>query len=119
MDSRGNKGKRQSAKIPKRKKGPENSRIEVRSGRTFEKPKDTQKSTASINLKSDAQKITKKSIYEPIREQFKILLEYLNILDKKRSSDAITEIGQLLDFMDIMRRKCEVYLNFQLMKAGS
>jgi hypothetical protein len=119
MDTRGNQGKRQSAKIPKRKKGPENPRIEAGSSRTFEKPKDTQKSCVSRNLEKDAQKVAKKSIYEPIREQFKILLEYLNILDTKRSSDAVTEIGQLLDFMDIMRRKCEVYLNFQLMKAGS
>jgi predicted DNA-binding protein YlxM (UPF0122 family) len=60
----------------------------------------------------------KKSIYSPVKEQFKVLLEYVRILEMKKNVDHRNEIIFLIEFINTVRRQCEVYLNYELMKLG-
>lgn len=63
-------------------------------------------------------KVTKKKMYEPIKEEFMVLIEYMNILEAKINEDRREEIILLLEVLEFIKAKCEVYLNYHLMKAG-
>jgi hypothetical protein len=62
--------------------------------------------------------MSKKSIYEPVKDQFKVLLEYIKILEKKRVDDSTSEIYALMEFIDTVKRQCEIYLKYELIKLG-
>jgi len=57
------------------------------------------------------------SIYDPIREQFLILVEYMNILDQK-NKDTFEEICLLIDLLNNIHHQCSLYLNYELRKHG-
>lgn len=59
----------------------------------------------------------KKSIYEPLKEEFLVFVEYINILERKLQSETKQEISLVIEFLDTIKRKCDFYLNYQLMKA--
>lgn len=116
MDSRRNKTKRRSAKIPTRKRRGENTRIEVEKSGTFEKPDYTEASSISRNTQKNASKEIKK-LFEPVKEQLQILVQYIDILESRRDVEQINKVVQLSDFMRMVIRHCEVYLNCQLLKV--
>lgn len=60
----------------------------------------------------------KKSIYDPVKEQFKVLLEYVRILERKKIDDQASEIYGLIDFIDTVKRQCEIYLKYEIIKLG-
>jgi len=62
--------------------------------------------------------MSKKSIYEPVKDQFKVLLEYIKILEKKSVDDSTSEIYALMEFIDTVKRQCEIYLKYELIKLG-
>lgn len=58
------------------------------------------------------------SIYEPIREQFLILVEYINILELKKNIDHKQEIILLIEMINNIKRHTEIYLNYAFLKTG-
>jgi hypothetical protein len=59
----------------------------------------------------------KKSIYDPIKEQLRIVLEYIDILEYKRPVEPLDyEIFNLLSFLDYAKRQCDFYLNYEVLK---
>lgn len=119
MDTKSNKKTRSSAKIATCRIRRKHPICKIGESRTLQECKDEEKSCVSRDIKENAQKkVVKKNIYEPIRQQFMLLIEYLNILEMRTDMEHQNEIICLIEFIDIMKRKCEMYLNFELMKAG-
>lgn len=58
------------------------------------------------------------SLYEPIKEQFLVLVEYINILEQMRDLEQIREIVLLMELINNTKRQCDIYLNYQLVKQG-
>jgi hypothetical protein len=59
-----------------------------------------------------------KRLYDPIKEQLLVLIEYINILNSKKDYDSPQEITFLLELIENMKSQCERYLNYQLLKQG-
>lgn len=117
MDSRRNKEKRRTAKVPTRKRGGEDTRVEAKKSRALEEPDYTQESSFSRNAKKDAQEKVKK-IFEPVKHQIQLVLEYINILEMRRDLEVTQEIMVLAEFISNVERQCNVYLNAQFIKLG-
>lgn len=60
----------------------------------------------------------KRSIYSPIREEFLVLVEYINILDLRADRQRKEEIILLMEMLEALKKKCDIYLNYQLIKVG-
>lgn len=59
----------------------------------------------------------RKSIYDPIKEQFRVVLEYIEILEYKRPFEPLdSEIFNLLSFIDYSKKQCDFYLNYEVLK---
>lgn len=61
----------------------------------------------------------RKSIFDPVKEQFAVLLEYVNILNTKEDSDLIQEIALLLELIATVKKQCDLYLNYELIQQGN
>jgi hypothetical protein len=59
-----------------------------------------------------------KSIFDPVKEQFSVLVEYINILDLKKNIDTIQEVILILNLIENIKKQCDIYLNYQLTKQG-
>lgn len=57
-------------------------------------------------------------IYEPIKEQFLMLIEYINILELRTNVDHRQEIMLLIEMMEHAKRHAEIYLNYTFLTAG-
>lgn len=68
------------------------------------------------NLKENAQKV--RSIYGPLKEQLQVLVEFINILEMRANVEHLLEIGFMVDFLENLRRNCEILMNCQAIKAG-
>jgi len=60
----------------------------------------------------------KRNIFSPVKEQFGLLVEYINILENKENPDLINEIVLLIELINNIKRQCELYLNYELMSEG-
>jgi hypothetical protein len=54
-----------------------------------------------------------KSIYGPIKDQFLLLVEYIKILEIKKVEDRCNDISNLIEFINIINRQCEIYLKYK------
>lgn len=63
-------------------------------------------------------KIKKNNIFDPVEEQFLVVINYINILNYKNHSDPLEEIVLLLELMKNTCRQCELYLNYELVQQG-
>ena len=52
------------------------------------------------------------TLYAPVKEQFLVLIEYINILEKQNAPDKAPEILVLIDFIEKVTHECEVYLRY-------
>ena len=59
------------------------------------------------------------SIYSPIKEELLVFVEYINILDYLAHNQRREEIVLLMEMLEALKKKCDIYLNYQLMKLGS
>lgn len=59
------------------------------------------------------------SIYSPIREELLVLIEYINILDLRTDGQRPEEIILLMEMFEALKKKCDIYLKYQLIKIGS
>lgn len=60
----------------------------------------------------------KRDLYAPVKEQFLMMVEYINILEMKNNGDQIHEIVFLLEMLNTVKRQSELYLNFELVCLG-
>jgi CCR4-NOT transcriptional regulation complex NOT5 subunit len=60
----------------------------------------------------------KKKQYEPIKEQLLVLVEYVDILERKKGEDR-DEIFFLIEMIDTFKRQAEIYLNFLVRRQGN
>ena len=67
---------------------------------------------------SSSGKRSARNIYDPVKEQYLVLIEYISILSSKKNADPIQEIVLLLELMKNTCRKCELYLNYELTRQG-
>lgn len=59
----------------------------------------------------------KKSIYYPVKEQLRLVIEYIDILEYKQCTIPVeSDVALLLQFLDYAKRQCEVYLNYEVLK---
>lgn len=117
MDSRRNKEKRRTATIPTRKKGGEGTSVKVKESRALEKPYYAEKSASCSDVKENAPQV--KKIFEPVKHQIQLILEYINILELRKDLDPTQEIMILAEFISNISRQCAAYLNAQFIKLGN
>lgn len=117
MDSRRSREKRRTAKIPTQKGGRKDNAVRIKESRKVEKPDYAQKSSPRRDFKEDAQEKVKK-LFEPVKDEIRLVIEYINILELRRDLNQKFEIMMLTDFIKHATRKCEFYLNAQLLKLG-
>lgn len=117
MDTKSNREKRRTAKIPTQKRGTKNNAVRVEKSRAFKESDYKEKSSVSGNTKEDAQKKVK-GIYEPLKHQIRVLIEYINILETKVDGEQEREIALLIDFIGAIKNWCDTYLSYELIKAG-
>lgn len=60
-----------------------------------------------------------RNVYGPVKEQFIVLIEYINILEAKRKKQYIEDLNLLIDLINNVSRQCEIYLKFELVKGGN
>ena len=60
----------------------------------------------------------KTNIYQAIREQLLMLIEYINILELKKNIDQRNEIILLIEMINNIKRHTEIYLNYTFLKTG-
>ena len=53
------------------------------------------------------------TIYKPIKDQMWLILEYINLLEGKRNTDQRLDIQCLIDFLDLIKKQCDFYLNYR------
>jgi hypothetical protein len=58
------------------------------------------------------------SIYSPIRDELLVVVEYIDILDLREDIQRMEEIVLLMEMFEALKKKCDLYLNYQLMKLG-
>jgi hypothetical protein len=59
-----------------------------------------------------------KNLYEPIKEQFLLMVEYIKILEKKKNVDPISEFTVLSEMIDSISKSCLVYVNYYIQKMN-
>jgi len=116
MDSKGNKKTRSATQSAACKRRREDSRREAEKSRAFKESQNEKESAARRNLKENAQKV--RSIYGPLKEQLQVLVEFINILEMRANIEHLSEIGFMIDFLENLRRHCEILMNCQAIKAG-
>lgn len=59
-----------------------------------------------------------KKVYAPVREQFLVMAEYVRILELRNSPSKIAELQMLIDLVDGLRRQCQIYLSYEMVKEN-
>lgn len=116
MDKKCDKKTRSATQSATYKRGKEYSNRKIEESGTFKESKNEKESSTGRNIKENPQKI--KSIYGPLKEQLQILVEYINILEMKASTECIAELSFVIKFLDNLKRHTEILLNCQAIKAG-
>ena len=114
MDSERNKKPRSATQSVKGKDRGEHSGVKAKKSRTFQKSNHAKKSAISGDLKKNAQI----NLYKPIKEQLKILLRYIEVMEFKHNIDLRTEVFALIEMIEHMKKHFDVYLNYELLKLG-
>ncbi len=60
----------------------------------------------------------KHKVYEPVKEELMVLIEYIGILEEKITQNKREEIILLIEILEFIKTKCDVYLNYHLMREG-
>lgn len=60
----------------------------------------------------------KKNIFDPVKEHFEVLVEYINFMELKKDVDQVHEIVMFLHLLDNIKKQCDIYLNYQLGRQG-
>jgi hypothetical protein len=60
----------------------------------------------------------RRNIYAPVKEQFQLLVGYIEILDSKNAIDLIEEIVMLIELISTIKKQCDLYLNYELTLQG-
>lgn len=55
----------------------------------------------------------KKNVFSPVKEQFLVLLAYIEILEKKKSNLSPLEMTGFADYLSFVARQCEIYLMYR------
>ena len=58
----------------------------------------------------------KQSIFAPIKDQFVSLVEYINILERKSEELSLIDINNLIEYIELKIRYCDMYLRYISMK---
>lgn len=117
MDSVSNKKARVVKKDVKGKGRGKHPSVKIKAGGTLKKSADCQKGTTCRNVKKVAQEKIDKSIYEPVHEQFSMLVEYINILDTKKGSNSTEELYALMKLIEMVYSQSIKYLNYYLQSS--
>lgn len=116
MDSKNRNEKRRASKIPTCRKRRQDSRKQIEKSRTFKESQNEEESSACRNIKKNTQKV--KSIYSPLKEQLQVLVEYINILERKGNCECVSEISFIVNILDNLKKYCEILLNYKSIKEG-
>lgn len=114
MDPRSNKKAGSSTKSSPRKTGRKNPRFQAKKSGALKKPYDAQARCFGRDFTENEKKIIAGKLYEPVKENFEVLVEYLKLLESKNVVDLKSDLCSLIDFMEFMFRQCEVYLRYKI-----
>ena len=115
MDSKSDKKTRSASQSFARKRGGEDTRSKAEESRALKESQNEKASTACRNAQ-EAKKV--KSRYAPIKEQLEVLVEYIKILENRKQQDFRTEMTFLIGFLDALKRQCEIYQNYEMIKTS-
>lgn len=116
MDSGSSKKTRSFEKGFACERGRKDPRREVGESGAFEKPNDEKAGEPRRDFQENAKKI--KNMYGPLVEQLLVLVEYIYIMEKKSSEDRQAEMSFIINFLNSLKKQCEIYLNYEYLKAG-
>lgn len=115
MDQRGHKEARSPQEITSHKGRGKHTRKQIEASRGLQKPYNAQTCSLGRNAKEDAQeKVKKKSIYAPIREEIMVLICYLDLMEKEEGIHDFRNLNTLLEVLEIVHHKCDFYIKYQL-----
>lgn len=57
------------------------------------------------------------SVYDPIKEQLMVALDYIRISEQKKQVNNIQELTQFKDYFSYVFRQVEIYVNYEILKA--
>lgn len=60
----------------------------------------------------------KRKTFDPVKEQIEMLLEYINILEKKKDANLCEEITYLISLIMTVKQQCVIYLSNELKNKG-
>lgn len=117
MDKKCNQKTRSATQSAACKRRRNDSRKETQKSRAFKESNNAKKSAPGGDFEKNAQKISE-TFWEPIKHEYRLLLEYINILEDRTNLHVYEEVIVLMEFMEYIRRNCEFYLNCQLIRLG-
>lgn len=112
---------RSASESPSRKGRRKYIKIQTQKSRAFEKPADEEKSKSCGNIRQAKEEKIKPTVrinYKPLQEQLLTLADYAGVLTLITKSDKSKHICMLLDLIESVKRQCEQYYNYELMKEG-
>lgn len=119
MDLKNNKKTRIIAQIPRCKNERKNPRSQIKRNRTLKKSKDEETCSIGKDAKKNAQEKTSDTKWlDPIKEQLHTMLEYIRILEIRKDLARENQIIALSEFLDLFKRHCDFYLNYEFLRTG-
>jgi hypothetical protein len=115
LDSGGSEAPRSSAKNLKSKARRKNPNGKIKSSGALKKSKDPKKGRFSRDLSQNAQ-IAK---YDPIRKELVRMLKCLDALEQKYFLDGHSDIQLVLDYLDMLKWQCEIYMKYTQFKENA
>lgn len=115
LDSWSSEASRRSKKNSKSKARGKDPNGKVKTSRAFKRPSYTKKSVSSRNIQENEEIINR---YEPIRKELLRMLQCLDALEVKHFLDGHTDIQLVLDYLDILKWQCEIYLKYTQFKEN-
>jgi hypothetical protein len=116
MYSKSSAAPRRSTKKAKSKARRKDPRGKIKSGRALKEPQDTQASEFSRNAEEAPQ--VEFTVYEPMRRELLKMIKYLDVLECKKFMDGEHDIQGVLDYLDILKWQCEIYLKYTQLKES-
>lgn len=89
---------------------------EIKESRTLQESKIETTSSFSRNSQENEKKI--KNLYYPVKEKLQVAVEYINILNEKRDAASPREISLLLEFLEMIKNQCDMYLKYKLIETS-
>lgn len=104
-------------KVAPRQEGRKNPGVKAKTSGALKKCDKKKACKPSGNVKKAPQVGSNAGLFNPIKEHFEVLIEYLNMIEQKNCKDIVKEIPNFMYYFDMVKLSISVYMNQLLLKA--